>query len=115
MTGTELKTLLEQLTAGYLSGHLNRELLTEETGDSLQETLNVLDEILPGMTPEAVKQALTASADGHSLREIRKQARKLDRATVTEFEERAAEMMDMLLTNLNLSELQLRPSVLYRD
>ena len=115
MTGTDLKTALEQLTAGFLSRELNRSLLTEMTGDSLQEALNVLDEILPGMTPQSVTMALTESADGHSLQEIEKMHREMRNATPMEYEEKAAELMDVLLTNLNLSGLNLRPSLHYRN
>lgn len=116
MTGRELKQLLEQLTNGFCSGYLNRNLLTEASGDSLLETLNVLDEVIPGMTEADVKRALDA-ADGYSPMELAKAARAMSEAvTDEEYEEKAASLMDMLLTNLNLTgQIELNPSAFYRN
>ena len=85
MTGRELKQLLEQLTNGFCSGYLNRNLLTEASGDSLLETLNVLDEVIPGMTEADVKRALDA-ADGYSPMELAKAARAMSEAVTDEAE-----------------------------
>lgn len=116
MTGRELKEQLQILTAGFQSRYLDRNLLTEAAGNDLEETLNVLSEVIPPMAPEKVKQALTAE-DGHSLQEIKKAMKQLtETATDEEYEEQAATLMDMLLTNLNLTgQIELLPSLRYRN
>lgn len=116
MTDQELKEALTMLVNCFLSGYWDPNLLVETTGETLTEALYVLAEILPGMTPEAVGRAVRESEDGHSVEEIGRLWRSMDMMNDPELEETGAELLDMMLDNLNLSdEIDLNPSLHYRD
>lgn len=91
----------------YLSGEADREWIAEIQGDNLLLALEILDETIPGMSPQEVTNAVYGEEDCSSPEEIQEAYNKLDETNWEgeNFQETAAELMDLLLTNINLSEV----------
>lgn len=115
MTEPKLKDSLQTLLDAASAHMLDLNGLEWTEGDIL-EALNVLLEELPGMEEAQLRSSLETE-DGYSLPELEKMASDLEGTqTESEWEEKAAELLQAFLTNLNLNgTVDLNPSYLYED
>lgn len=119
MTGPNWKDRLLLLLGAAQSGEISLSVLTDETEenrDDLLEAMSVLQEIVPPLNEEQVKQALETD-DGNSPDELENLDRALQRAeTSSAWEKAGAKLLAALLLNLRLNgALDLNPSYLNRD
>lgn len=114
MTGPNLKGTLQTLVSAAYAHMLDLNA-TDLYQPDLPETISVLQEVLPGLTEAELRRNLETE-DGYSLEELEKMASELEAATESEWEEKAALLLEAFILNLNQNGgLDLNPSYLYHE